>query len=137
MKIFRSRNKGVRRGAAVVETAVVAPILVLGMLGMMEVGWAFMVRQTVTLASREGARAGSLPGSTETDVQAAVTGAMNAAGLSGYTWDTNLGELGPTDLEVSVSVSIPLDRALFTGNLLGGGSFSIGSTTTMRREDVD
>ena len=28
-----------RRGAAVVETAVVAPLLILGMLGMMEVGW--------------------------------------------------------------------------------------------------
>jgi hypothetical protein len=107
------------------------------MLGMMEVGWAFMVRQTVTLASREGARAASLPGAVEADVEAAVNGAMASAGLTGFSWDTNLAEMAATDLEVWVSVSIPLDRALFTGNLLGGGSFSIGSTTTMRREDVD
>lgn len=137
MRLIRSHNRGARKGAAVVETAVVAPVLILGMLGMMEVGWAFMVRQTVTLASREGARAGSLPGATEADVEAAVTGAMGSAGLTGYSWSTNLASLGPTDLEVAVSVSIPLDRALFTGSMLGGGSFSIGSTTTMRREDVD
>ena len=126
-----------RRGAAVVETAVVAPILVLGMLGMMEVGWAFMLRQTVTLAAREGARAGSLPGATLADVQAAVDGAMGAGNLDGYTMTSNIANLGPSDLEVSVTVSIPLDRATFTGQLIGGGSFQISSTTTMRREGLD
>lgn len=131
----RLRNK--RRGAAVVETAVVAPILILGMLGMMEVGWAFMLRQTVTLAAREGARAGALPGADMNDVQAAVDEAMGAANLEGYTTTSNIGSLGASDLEVEVSVSIPLDRASFTGSLIGGGSFNISSTATMRREGID
>lgn len=133
--IERARHR--RRGVAVVETAVIAPVLILGMLGMMEVGWAFMVRQTVTLASREGARAAALPGGVMTDVEAAVDAAMGAAGLTGYTTTSDVSTLGPTDTEVTVSVSIPLSRVSFTGGLLGGGSFNIGSSTTMRREGVD
>lgn len=136
MKILRNR-KYHRRGAAVVEMAVIAPVLVLGMLGTMEVGYAFMVRQTVTMASREGARAAALPGGTMTDVTTAVGAAMNAAGLTGYTLDSNVALLGELDSEVWVSVSIPIDRVSFTGSLLGGGKFDIGATTTMRREGVD
>lgn len=131
------RHRHLHRGAAVVETAVVAPLLILGMLGMMEVGWAFMLRQTVTLAAREGARAGSLPGATLSDVTAAVDSSMSGANLEGYTIDTNIANLGPADLDVTVTVSIPLDRATFTGSMIGGGSFTIGSTTTMRREGID
>lgn len=137
MKLLGKRAKYARRGSAVVETAVVAPVMILGMLGMMEVGYAFMVRQTVTLASREGARAASLPGGDMTDVNAAVDAAMGAANLDGYTTTSNVDSLGPTDVEVSVDVSIPLDRATFTGSMLGGGSFNISSQTTMRREGVD
>ncbi len=136
MRILRKRNHQ-RKGAAVVEMAVIAPVLVLGMLGTMEVGYAFMVRQTVTMASREGARAAALPGGTMTDVTTAVGAAMNSAGLQGYTVDSNVALLGELDAEVWVSVSIPIDRVSFTGSLLGGGTFDIGATTTMRREGVD
>lgn len=136
MKLIR-RAGHKRRGLAVVETAVVAPVLILGMLGMMEVGWAFMTRQTVTLASREGARAAALPGGTMIDVDAAVDSAMGSAGLTGYTTVSDVSTVLPTDTEVTVTVSIPFSRASFTGGLLGGGSFSIGSTTTMRREGIN
>lgn len=131
------RNKRMRRGVAAVETAVVAPLLVVAMLGMMEVGYAFMVRQTVTMSSREGARTAALPGGTMSDVNTAVDEAMSAAGLDGYTTTSNVDSLGPEDTEVWVTVSIPLDRVSFTGQMLGGGSFDISSTTTMRREGVD
>ncbi len=129
--------KHARRGAAVVETAVIAPILILCMLGMMEVGYAFMVRQTVTMASREGARAASLPGGTLTDVTTAVDAVMDSANLTGYTTTSNIETVTPTDLEVWVGVTIPLNRVSWTGQLFGGGSFDISSTTTMRREGVD
>jgi hypothetical protein len=72
-----------------------------------------------------------------TDVQAAVDASMAAADLTGYTTTSNVAGLGPTDVEVWVEVSIPLDRVSFTGSLLGGGSFNISSKTTMRREGVD
>lgn len=136
MKTLR-HNKHLRRGTTVVETAVMAPLLITAMLGMIEVGYAFMVKQTVTLAAREGARAGALPGGDISDVQAAADASMSAANLNGYNVTSNITSLGPTDLEVWVEVSIPLDRASFTGGLLGGGSFNISSRMTMRREGVD
>jgi Flp pilus assembly protein TadG len=132
----KNRNQFSRRAAAVVEAAVVAPLMLLSMFGMVEVGYGFMVKQTVTLASREGARAAALPGGTTSDVTAAVDAAMTAAHLEGYTTTTNLASLGPTDVEVWVSVTIPLNRVSFTGNMLGGGSFTIGGKTSMRREGV-
>ncbi len=131
------KNKHLRRGTTIVETAVMAPLLIAAMLGMIEVGYAFMVKQTVTLAAREGARAGALPGGDMSSVQSAADASMAAANLNGYTVTSNITSLGPTDVEVWVEVSIPLDRASFTGSLLGGGSFNITSRTTMRREGVD
>jgi Flp pilus assembly protein TadG len=131
------RKPNLRRGTTVVETAVMAPLIVTAMFGMLEVGYAFMVKQTVTLAAREGARAGALPGGDMADVQAAADSAMGAASLCGYTVTSNIESLGPTDLEVWVQVSIPLNRATFTGGLLGGGSFNISAKNAMRREGVD
>jgi hypothetical protein len=120
-----------------VETAVVAPLVVTAMLGMMEIGYAFMICQTVTLASREGCRAGALPGGVLADVEEAVDDTMGAANLTGYTTESNIASLEPTDTEVWVEVSIPFSRVSFTGQLLGGGSFEISSRTTMRREGVE
>ena len=126
-----------RRGTTVVEMAVVAPLLVTAMLGMVEIGYAFMVKQTVTLAAREGARAAALPGGDWADALGAADAAMAAANLTGYTTTSNIEQCGPTDVEVWVQVSIPLNRASFTGSLLGGGRFDISSKATMRREGVE
>jgi Flp pilus assembly protein TadG len=126
-----------RRGSAVVEAAVIAPLMVLAMFGMVEVGQVYHIKQTVALASREGARAGALPGGDYNDVQNAVAAAMAGPNLTGYTLTTNVATLSATDTQVSVTVSMPFDRASFTGSLLGGGSFNIESTTIMRREGVD
>jgi glyoxylase-like metal-dependent hydrolase (beta-lactamase superfamily II) len=41
------------------------------------------------------------------------------------------------DVELWVQVSLPLNRATFTGSMLGGGSFDIVGRTTMRREGLD
>ncbi|HUN80333.1 MAG TPA: TadE family protein [Phycisphaerae bacterium] len=131
------RRRCMRRASAVVETAVVAPLLILAMFGMVEVGQAYNVKQTVTLAAREGARAAALPGATQADAQAAVDASMGMAGLTGYTMTTNMAGLQPTDTQVWVKVSLPFDRASYTGTMMGGGSYNITSTTTMRREGVD
>ncbi len=137
MKSLRHKHQLKRRGVAAVEAAIMAPLVVMAMLAMIEVGYSFMIRQTVTLASREGARAASMPGGTITDVNTAVDNTMAGPGLTGYTVTSNLEALADDDAEVWVSVSLPFDRASFTGIFLGGGSFNIASTTTMRREGVD
>jgi hypothetical protein len=130
------QRRFVRRASAVVETAVVAPLMITAMFGMLEAGYAFMVKQSVALAAREGARAGAMPGATMDDVRSAVDVAMTAPHLSGYTTTSNLSGLSTTDTDISVTVTIPFSRVSFTGNLLGGGGFDITSSTTMRREGL-
>lgn len=132
----RTMRKFGRRGTSVVEMAVMAPLLLTAMFGMFEVGYAFMCKQTVTLAAREGARAASLPGGNMEDVNSAVNACMGSAKLSGYSTSSNISQLGPTDYEVWVAVDMPFDRASFTGNLLGGGTFNISAKATMRREGL-
>ncbi|MFV0442493.1 MAG: TadE/TadG family type IV pilus assembly protein [Planctomycetaceae bacterium] len=61
-----------RSGAATVETALVLPIFFMVLLGMVEIGRAFMVSQLLTNAAREGARIAIMNNSTNTEVVNAV-----------------------------------------------------------------
>lgn len=78
-KMSRSYRK--QRGAAAVEFAVVAPVFVLLIFGMIEYGRMVMVQQMLTNASREGARRAVLEGSTEADVRAVVTEYLTPANI--------------------------------------------------------
>jgi Flp pilus assembly protein TadG len=70
-----------RRGSAVMEAALVLPVLVVLTMGAMEFGYFFYVKHTLQGAAREGARAAITPGATSTDVNTAVNSAMKAAGF--------------------------------------------------------
>lgn len=61
-----------RRGAAIVETAVVLPIFFMIVLGIVEFGRAMMVAQLLTNGAREGARLSVLPDATNASVETAV-----------------------------------------------------------------
>ncbi len=61
-----------RRGAALVETAIVLPIFFMVVLGIIEFGRAFMVAQLLNNAAREGTRIAIMAGSTNTEVETAV-----------------------------------------------------------------
>jgi Flp pilus assembly protein TadG len=69
----RLRRKSLRRGAAVVEFAIVAPVFFLMVIGFIEFGRAMMVQEVLINASRVGARMASTTSSTTTAVQSAVT----------------------------------------------------------------
>ncbi|MBK8267624.1 MAG: pilus assembly protein [Planctomycetes bacterium] len=129
-----TRNRNMRRGTTAVELAMVAPVLLLMMLGAIEGGYGFMVKQTVSLAANRAARQATLPGSTSEDVNNMVDEVMSHAGLTGYEVNTNIDELDANDKQVTVEVSIPLHRALFTGSLIGGESYTISSKKVSNRE---
>jgi len=57
-----------RRGAALVEMAVVLPVFFLVVLGIVEFGRAMMTTQIISNATREGARRAILNGSTNSEV---------------------------------------------------------------------
>jgi Flp pilus assembly protein TadG len=61
-----------RRGIAATEFAIVAPIFLLLVIGIMEIGRGMMVQQVLVNASRVGARQAITLGATTAEVQAAV-----------------------------------------------------------------
>ena len=79
------QGRGRRKGAAVVEFAIVAPVLFLLVFGMIEYGRMLMVQQTLTNASREGARKGILVNSTSSEVTSTVNSYLASASISGAT----------------------------------------------------
>jgi Flp pilus assembly protein TadG len=81
-RIIRRHHRSVRRGAAVVEMAVVTPLLLMMMFGIMEFGWEFMMKETLTNATREAARVMVLKGATTDDAKARFASAISGTGLS-------------------------------------------------------
>lgn len=80
----RRTGRSKRRGQALVEFALVAPILLLLVLGLIDFARAWNVYQVITDAAREGARAavvedGSL---TQADVEAIIEAALGRANLN-------------------------------------------------------
>lgn len=127
-----------RRGASVVEFALVAPLMILMTMGMMEVGRAVMVKQLLVNASREGARLAVLPGSTVNEVTTRVQDDLAASSVNGVTVNitpTMLSAAGsgtPVTVEVQVeAASISwIPKPVFTINKTLVGS------TTMRKESL-
>ncbi len=68
-----------RRGATVVEMALVLPLFVAVVLGIVEFGRSMAVGQVVTNAAREGARLAVIEGTTNADVEQRVLDFLNAA----------------------------------------------------------
>src|SRR5438477_12793763 len=74
-----------RRAAAAVEFAVVAPVFLLLVFGMIEYGRMVMVQQIITNGSREGARAAVLDGATTASVTSSVNSFLSAGSITGAT----------------------------------------------------
>ena len=70
------------RGAELIEMALVLPLLLLIIMGIIDFGFMFREMNVVTNAAREGARAGILPGYDDADIDARVQQYMSAAGIS-------------------------------------------------------
>src|SRR5688572_13626062 len=78
---YRRRSNRLR-GNAVLDLALVMPVLLALTFGAMEYGYAFYLKHTLQGAAREGARAAVVQGADATKVQDAVDGAMQAAGFA-------------------------------------------------------
>ena len=124
------------KGAAVVELAVVLPLLLTIVFGIIEFGWVFMVRETLVNASREGCRVAVLQGSTQQDVTDQVDASMAGAGLSSYS--VEITGSTPGNPNETVMVLIPYaDVSLLGGYFSGTTNFHLTATTVMRKEGAD
>lgn len=79
MRILRTKKPELRRGAALVEMAIVLPIFLMVSFGIIEFGRAMMVANMVTNSAREGARMAVLDGSSNAQVTQAVHDFLQAA----------------------------------------------------------
>jgi Flp pilus assembly protein TadG len=133
-----------RQGAAAVEFAVIAPVFLLVILGMMEIGRVIMVRQIMVNASREGARLAVVDGSTSSSVSSTVQTYLRSAGIKTATVSVLNGsgaavEPGPLSngTPINVQVSVPLsDIGLLTKPIFFSSTASIKANTVMLRETV-
>lgn len=123
----KSEASSRRRGAAAVELALVAPLFLLLLAGIMEFGQAFCIKHTLSNAARRGARAAVVQSATSSRVSdivkqqcvsslgvqtADVTVTIDIANKPGV--DVSSAVTGD---EVSVTVGIPFSKA-------GAGFFS-------------
>ena len=123
------------RGAAAVELAIVLPILILLVFGIVQFSISFNRLQGLQAAAREGARVAALPQSTQADIRNRVTEALDGVLPTGQppTITVSPSAANPCDLVaadarvvVTVKANTNLDIPLFgnrTVTLTGKGEF--------------
>jgi Flp pilus assembly protein TadG len=124
-----------RRAAAVVEMAVVLPILLTILFGIIEFGWMFMVYNNMTNAAREGCRVAALEGSTETDINTRISKYMTLVGLTNY--QVTLLHATPTDPTETVTIKVPYGSVSLLGGYFGPTNYDLASKACMRKEGAE
>jgi Flp pilus assembly protein TadG len=79
------RLRNTETGAEVIEMAIVLPLLLCLLFGIVEFGFLFQRYVFLTNAAAEGARVASLPGYSAADVQARVAAYATASNITGVT----------------------------------------------------
>ena len=125
-------------GVVAVEFALILPILLVIMFGIIEFGFVLFEKQVITNASREGARAGivqAAPKPSEVNIQDVVKAYLTGAGLAeaSATIDVTGEELAhPNNLTVRVDYPYTF---LVLSRLTGGSpSLTLSAITTMKHE---
>jgi Flp pilus assembly protein TadG len=135
------------RGAELIEFALVLPLLLFIILGLVDFGFMFQRFEVVTNAAREGARMAVLAGYTNADVETRVRSYLTTGGVAATTSNCSVattdytiptGGAGPAmpGKRVQVTYASPY---LFLGPVAGwfGGSFTSANLTgvaIMRKE---
>jgi Flp pilus assembly protein TadG len=138
-----------RRGAAAVEFAIVAPVLLLLIFGAIDLGRTIMVLDLLSHAARIGCRVGALPGNGNNQIKNAVSVALTDSGITGApdpaidvlpqgssTW-VSPGDAGTASSgdAVRVTVSVPYSQVTWvTFNWFMGPSATLSSDVVMNKE---
>lgn len=140
------RRLSSQRGQALLETALVLPLVLLVATSIFEFGRAYQTWQVLTNASREAARIAVLPGTTDLDIQTRVQQYLTAGQLAGTasvavdrtrTISIGLGTAGSTRITVSYPFNFivlnPVAR-LVVGNSSLGAALTMSAQAEMRNE---
>lgn len=138
----RRRGRRAQRGVAAVEFALVLPVLLILLFGIIEMGLFLYDKAVITNASREGARAGVVlksPKPTASDVQTVVTNYTSSYLLTFGTQNTPVvtttGAGGNFGQPLSVTVTYQYN-GLALGRMVAPitGALTLSSTTVMNNE---
>ena len=134
------------RGAALVETAITLPLVLVVVVAIFEFGHAFQTWQILTNAAREGARVAVITGSTDDTVQGRVqeylvAGLVASPGSADVAINRNVTISGTAGKATSVTVTYPFQfmvlqpvvQMLFSGATLGA-PITMQALATMRNE---
>jgi len=125
-----------RRGATVVEFAVVAPIFFILLFAGIEFGILSTIRSTSHNAAYEGARKLVIPGADVANGIAEAERIMGIIGVDNLTVTVTPNVITNNTREVTVNISIPYgDNAVFVPMFTGG--LTINSNTTLATERYD
>jgi Flp pilus assembly protein TadG len=137
------RLRKAETGAEIIEMAIVTPLLLLLLFGIVDFGFLFQRYVFLANAAAEGARVASLPGYTQADVQARVAAYAAASNITGVSATsvaaTIAGPGGTTWPGSQVTVTLvytykyvkPI-ATLFTGSM--NPSVTLTSRSTVRRQ---
>ncbi|MGD8321691.1 MAG: TadE/TadG family type IV pilus assembly protein [Gemmatimonadota bacterium] len=134
------RPQDKRAGQALVEFALVVPLLLILILGVVEFGRAWNVYQVMTDAAREAARSAAVdnPLITEDSIRAVVRNALTRAGVDPTDAVTDLtGVTGARGTPATVSIRYPYDFVFlrpFMGWADTEGLVTLKTTFSMRNE---
>jgi Flp pilus assembly protein TadG len=146
MLIHRTKQSNAqrRRGNAVLDAALVLPVLLTLTFGSIEYGYFFFVKHSLQGAAREGARAAIVPDATNTKVITAVATSLNAAGLntstitldSKYTLTMSPSTITSATTGTAVSVQVDTTWGIVGVRPMGiiGATKNVRGVTVMRRE---
>lgn len=125
------------RAAAIVEFAVVLPLLLTILFGIIEYGFVFLIRQSLQHAAREGARLAVLQTSVEpyTNVTARIAEVMAPTGLTTYT--VNMTHATPANPVETVTVTVPYNDVSLVGGFFGTQNYDLTGSCSMRKEGFD
>ncbi|HET6413646.1 MAG TPA: TadE family protein [Anaeromyxobacter sp.] len=139
----RGGRRAGERGTAAVEFALVLPLLLMLVLGAIDWGWYFFIREVATNAAREGARVGSVNAVDDAGAAADALAAANAyltnLGLTaGTVTDSTPTVVVGTSTIATVRVVVTYPVGSLTGFTLPGFASlvpaSITAVAQMRRE---
>jgi Flp pilus assembly protein TadG len=127
-----------RRGAEILEAALVLPIVLLLISGMVEFAYFFHLQHNLTSAAREGARAGVPFGATNTDVDNAVDKVMTSVGLnkSNFNYEVTPGDVSAAAAGTDVTVTLKAKWGDVGISLFGliGKTKEVKGSVVMRKE---
>jgi Flp pilus assembly protein TadG len=119
----------------VLEFAVVVPVLIVLVFGMIEFSRLMMVEQILDNAAREGCRRAVMDTASTSDVNTVVTNYLNNSGISGETIsvspDPSTASVGTA---ITVTVSIPYTSVSWLPNPMFLGGATLSTSVVMRKE---